>query len=109
MLAGRLGAEWLTISGRTWLPGNETPINSPECRFFPQTGYNVCGWILGYWERNGGLERFGYPITSGVEARPDRADYQLFESGVLLVYLHEPGYVYTFGNPGRPGKIRFFQ
>jgi hypothetical protein len=65
--AGRLGARYLELTGRPWSPGSETPIPSLECRYFPQTGYNVCGWILGYWERNGGLERFGYPITSAMQ------------------------------------------
>jgi hypothetical protein len=31
-------------------------------RCFPETGYCVSGAILDYWERNGGLAVFGYPI-----------------------------------------------
>jgi hypothetical protein len=79
--AGRLGARVLELQWRPWQPGNEAPIASPECRFFPQTGYNVCGWILGYWERNGGLERFGYPITAGMEETIEGQTYavQYFE------------------------------
>ena len=31
-------------------------------RCFPETGHCVSGAILNYWERNGGLAVFGYPI-----------------------------------------------
>ncbi len=63
VLAGRLGARALELQARPWqsLPAaNERPA---DCRFFPQTGHNLCGVFLSYWERNGGLERFGYPLS----------------------------------------------
>lgn len=63
VLAGRLGAHALELQARPWqslpLP-TERPAN---CRFFPETGHTLCGVFLRYWERNGGLERFGYPIS----------------------------------------------
>jgi hypothetical protein len=40
-------------------------------RFFPETGHNVGGRFLAYWEASGGLARFGYPIT---EERIDTLD-----------------------------------
>jgi len=63
VLAGRLGARVVELQGRPWqsLPG---PASRPEwCRFFPETGHTLCGIFLRYWERNGGLMRFGYPIS----------------------------------------------
>jgi hypothetical protein len=63
VLAGRLGARVVELQGRPWqsLPG---PTSRPEwCRFFPETGHTLCGIFLRYWERNGGLMRFGYPIS----------------------------------------------
>jgi uncharacterized protein YkwD len=33
-----------------------------SCRTFPETGHQVCGRILEYWDQNGGLPVFGYPI-----------------------------------------------
>lgn len=62
VLAGRLGADLLDREGQSWKPGSETP--QAGCRYFEITGYNLCGKFLSYWENNGGLERFGYPITS---------------------------------------------
>lgn len=61
VLAGRLGADLLEAEGRAWSYGSQTP--QAGCRYFEQTGYNLCGRFLQYWEQNGGLERFGYPIT----------------------------------------------
>jgi uncharacterized protein YkwD len=33
------------------------------CRAFPETGHQACGRILSYWDANGGLSVFGYPIA----------------------------------------------
>ena len=65
VLAGRLGARYLELQGRWWQPGNEPRGGSTgSCRYFEQTGYNVCNPAFRtYWEQNGGLERFGYPIS----------------------------------------------
>ncbi|HEY1011057.1 MAG TPA: hypothetical protein VGE07_00030, partial [Herpetosiphonaceae bacterium] len=38
-------------------------------RCFPETGQCVSGRFLGYWERQGGLAVFGYPVTAAVEER----------------------------------------
>src|SRR3978361_1826906 len=34
-----------------------------DSRFFPETGQTVSGKFLDYWNNNGGLAVFGYPIT----------------------------------------------
>ena len=36
-------------------------------RYFSETGHNVPGAFAGYWEANGGLPRFGYPLTEAFE------------------------------------------
>lgn len=40
----------------------------PTARFFTETSHNLEGAFLSYWLDNGGLERFGYPIS---EARSE--------------------------------------
>jgi hypothetical protein len=56
----------------------ESPANLPAgAYYFPQTQHAVSGAFLQYWQSNGGLERFGYPITS------------VFESGGLRVQYFE--------------------
>ena len=61
VLAGRLGALQLQNQGRPWQVGNESP--QAGCEFFAVTGYRLCEPFLSYWRNNGGLMRFGYPIS----------------------------------------------
>lgn len=37
--------------------------NDPTCRYFVVTGHTVCHAFLEYYDKNGGLNMFGYPIT----------------------------------------------
>lgn len=42
-----------------------------DCRYFPETGHNLCGAFREYWERRGGLAIYGYPISEEfVELNP---------------------------------------
>jgi polysaccharide biosynthesis protein PslG len=36
---------------------------SQNARYFPETGHNVLFGFKYYWEHNGGLDQFGFPIT----------------------------------------------
>jgi hypothetical protein len=63
VMAGRLGAQLLETMGRRWQPRVPSEMRD-GCRTFPETGYAVCEPFLSYWERNGGLARFGYPLSS---------------------------------------------
>ncbi len=63
VLLGRLGAD--TIAGRTFAP--VSPFESgPDHRFFPETGHSANFAFLGYWNRNGGLVQFGYPLSEEI-------------------------------------------
>jgi hypothetical protein len=81
VLAGRLGDRFLKLAGIDWqqLPG-DTAITR-GCRFFRETQFNLCQPFLGYWERNGGLARFGYPITRMRQEHLEGGEYivQYFE------------------------------
>jgi hypothetical protein len=39
-------------------------VNDATHRFFPETGYTVADAFLAFWEKNGGLPIFGYPLTA---------------------------------------------
>lgn len=64
-------------------------------RFFPETGHNVSQAFLAYWEGNGGLAVFGYPITEErVEKNPlDGKEYvvQYFERNRFERHPEEAG------------------
>lgn len=49
------------------IPVSEIPApNDPTCRYFVETGHTICHKFLEYYEQNGGLNMFGYPITEFV-------------------------------------------
>jgi hypothetical protein len=64
---------------------------APETIFVAQTGHTLGGPFLDYWRRNGGLTRFGYPISDPFTDRSaiDGHDYQTqyFERAV---FEHHP-------------------
>lgn len=62
VMAGRMGARLLELQGRPWQPG--PGWSDVGCQYFDVTRYAVCGDFLTYWRANGGLARFGYPIST---------------------------------------------
>lgn len=55
----------LTPLGRAmYSPGRQLVINNAlACRLYTETGYSVCFAFLEFFEQNGGVARFGYPIS----------------------------------------------
>ncbi len=62
--------------------------------YFPETGHNLSGRFLAYWEANGGLAQFGYPITEERNDTLGGVNYrtQYFERGRME---HHPEYAGT--------------
>lgn len=73
----------LTPIGKAlYSPGEQLKLFNPfACRYFSQTGYSVCYAFLDFFKANGGLERFGQPI-SPFEYRNDLI-VQYFENARL--------------------------
>lgn len=69
VMAGRLGVEWLQLTGRAWQPGSETrsPDSTDICT--PETGYCIGGKFRDTWASQGGINRFGLPITGEFKER----------------------------------------
>lgn len=67
ILAGRLAAELLEREGRPWQSFPQVAAAPRGCRYFPETRHSLCGVFLRYWEANGGLARFGYPLAEPFE------------------------------------------
>jgi len=72
---GLLGEERLIQLGRIW-QNEPRATPQPGCRYFAETGHNVCGRLLAYWKSHGlefdkhrglseveSLALFGYPVT----------------------------------------------
>jgi hypothetical protein len=80
----------------------------PDCRcglYFTETGHNIAGRFRDYWERNGGLAQFGYPITDEVtETLEDGGQYtvQWFERARFEHHPENPApYDVLLGQFGR--------
>jgi len=67
-------------------------------RFFPETEHTVTGKFLDYWNNNGGLAAFGYPITeagSEIDSETDKIYYtQWFERNNFQLHLESAGTKY---------------
>ncbi|MDQ5824376.1 MAG: hypothetical protein M3441_09235, partial [Chloroflexota bacterium] len=63
VLLGRLGAD--LTRGRTFA-GVAPFESSPGHVYFPETRHSLHFGFLGYWERNGGLAQFGYPLSEEI-------------------------------------------
>ena len=67
VLRGHFGRRVLrvTVSGSAFRTDPTTP--RPDMAYFPETGHNVGERFLAYWQANGGLPQFGYPLTEEFE------------------------------------------
>ena len=65
-----------------------------EALHFPQTGYSIGGDFRAFWERNGGLRFFGYPITP-----------QLVDEGVIVQYFERAKFVMAPSGDGSGARV----
>lgn len=80
--AGRLGVEYLErVLGQQFTNGNVLTPDRGCIMTNPNTGYQICGAFATYWQRNGGIERFGLPVTT------ERTE--LIEGRMLVVQYFE--------------------
>jgi uncharacterized protein YkwD len=60
----------------------------PACRFFPETGRQTCGRLLEYWDQNGGLPVFGFPIGDQFEQPVEGRAFQVQQFERNRLELH---------------------
>jgi hypothetical protein len=64
--------------GRQLHPADPPVAQQSGATFFAETGHNVSGDFLGYWQANGGLAQFGYPLSEVIsEKLEDGNTYQV--------------------------------
>jgi hypothetical protein len=75
-----------------------SPPQADAQSYFPETGQTVEGAFLSYWEANGGLAQFGYPVSGNVTERSgvDGNEYsmQYFERAVFEYHPEHKGTPY---------------
>ncbi len=86
----RVGALLLIVA----VSGTVRPAQAADARCFPETGYCLDGSFRAYWEHNGGLAVFGYPITPVRDEvnRDTGQSYptQWFERNRFELHLEQP-------------------
>lgn len=94
--AGRLGAALLELQGRSWwgLPYGGA---QPNCLYVGKTNHSLCEPFLSYWQRNGGLAHFGYPISEPMEEQIGawRGTVQYFERSRMEYHAELAGTRYA--------------
>ncbi len=79
--AGRLGVRLLELEGRPWQTFAQVTAAdvAANCTFFAETEHSMCNPFLSYWNEQGGLERFGLPVTEpfieAIEGQPYTVQY----------------------------------
>lgn len=71
-----------------------------EARFFPETGYSVAGAFRAFWEANGALDNFGFPISAEFAGADGRTTQWFERARFELVTVNGQTQV-ALGNLGR--------
>lgn len=86
VLVGLVFALSAIVSGAS--SGLAYPMQGPQSVFFPQTGHTLSNGFLNYWQSNGGVATFGYPITQ--EISQNGLTVQYFERAVFEYHPNAP-------------------
>jgi hypothetical protein len=72
VLLGLLGT--LLTNGRTF-PTSDPVAETPDQKYFVQTGHRLSGVFYRYWNTHGGLAIFGYPISEEMQEGDYKVQY----------------------------------
>jgi hypothetical protein len=80
-------------------PQSIPPLDNAQRRYYPQTGHTLSYGFLQYYDRHGGLDVFGYPITELQTEQGTAVQY--FQRGKMEWHPENaPPYQVTLGNLG---------
>jgi Cu-Zn family superoxide dismutase len=115
VLLGRVGADRLAQDGRDWFTFPKSEAKA-DCRYFAETGHNVCGEILKTWRANGlefdgrrgkseaeSLALFGLPLSDEMQETVEGKTYtvQWFERARFELHPeNQPPYNVLLGRLG---------
>ncbi len=98
---GLLGSEF---TGNRQFPTQQYFVSQPGYRYFPETSHAVTEPFLSFWEQNGGLAVFGYPISEVVMEELEDGNIhnvQYFQRARLEEHLESPDHRVMLGLLGR--------
>jgi len=93
VLLGQFGRRWLRTAPLPNAADTAPATARPGMAYFPETGHNLGGRFLDYWQANGGLAQFGYPLTEEfTEQLEDGNTYQVqyFERARFELHPENP-------------------
>lgn len=93
VLLRRLGAD-LTTGRETDQPFKRIPdYQTPGCTYFAETAHRTCAGFKAYWEANGGLPVFGYPLSEEfTERNPDTGQNYIVQYFERARFEYHPEY-----------------
>jgi hypothetical protein len=94
VLLGLLGDE-VTVNRRAAGEAPFQPVTADDsCAYFAPTGHNLCAPFVDYWNDNGGLAIYGYPISEAFS-----------ENGFMVQYFERARFEYHPENAGTPYAV----
>jgi spore germination protein len=94
ILLGHIG-RW-ALAQRGIDPWETATGPKPGARYFPESGHNLGGAFLRYWEQHGGLMSFGYPISEEyMEYNPEDGNTYLVQYFERARFEYHPEYAGT--------------
>ncbi|MBA3945368.1 MAG: hypothetical protein H0X37_12480 [Herpetosiphonaceae bacterium] len=98
---GLLGSEF---TGNRPFPTQQYFVSQPGYHYFAETSHAVAEPFLSFWEQNGGLAVFGYPISEVVMEELEDGNIhhvQYFQRARMEEHLESPGHQVMLGLVGR--------
>jgi hypothetical protein len=94
VLLGLLGDE-VTANRRAAGEAPFQPVSADDaCAYYAPTGHNLCAPFVDYWNDNGGLAIYGYPISEAFS-----------ENGFTVQYFERARFEYHAENAGTPYAV----
>ena len=87
--------------GRKIHPPDPRANPKPGQRFFDETGHNLGGDFLAYWEANGGLPQFGFPLTEEFSEKLEDGQTYTVQYTERARFERHPGVGVLLGQFGR--------
>ena len=102
VLLGLLGETTLQRKGVDWRTMPPAPQPAPEgCTYYAQTVHSLCFPFKQYWEENGGLKLYGFPLTEAFwEYDAERG------AGVLVQYFERNRFEHHPDLAGTPYEVQ---
>jgi hypothetical protein len=71
-----------------------TAVSNDTCNFYAETGHRLCNGFLDYWQNNGGLGTFGFPLSE-----------EFTENGYTVQYFERARFEWHTSSDGSQGQV----